>query len=270
MARKFISWRRVSTTKQGSSGLGLAAQKSIIDYFVKMENGELIADYEECHTGTSLSTCVELQKAIKQCKQTGAVLIIAKTDRFRTVKEALEILDMVGEENIMFCDLPKTDRFTLTLYTALAEREALLVSIRTKSALQELKKKGKKLGAANAKYKAAIKAKSWKQRKQEALERGASKTRNFLASREVKAFETILKSVFPVACTKANPRDWAWDKVNTKKDNRAQIFTLMRNYKMLDGSLFEKWNFEEESDKRLQQRLSAYIATLSSAYKWGA
>lgn len=152
MEKKFISWRRVSTLAQKKSNLGLEAQKYIIEYFVKYENGILIADYEECHTGTSLSGCIELRKAMEHCKKENACLIIAKVDRFRTVIEALQILDYMGEKNIMFCDLPSTDRFNLTLYTALAEREALLVSIRTKQALQAKKARGEKLGAASENY----------------------------------------------------------------------------------------------------------------------
>lgn len=146
--KKFISWRRVSTKKQGSSGLGLEAQTDIIDYFVKSENGGLIADFEEVYTGTELSGCTELKKAIKLCKETDAVLIIAKTDRFRNLREALEILDEVGENKIMFCDLPHTDRFTLTLFLAISEREALLISLRTKAALKAKKERGELIGGA--------------------------------------------------------------------------------------------------------------------------
>ena len=138
--KKFISWRRVSTKKQGSTRLGLEAQKETIDYFVKAEEGILVADYEEVYTGTDLRGCVELQKAIKHCKEIGAILIIAKTDRFRNTIEALQVYDEMGEGNIYFCDLPHTDKFTLTLFFALSEREALLVSIRTKSALSVRKK----------------------------------------------------------------------------------------------------------------------------------
>lgn len=143
--KKFISWRRVSTMKQGASGLGLAAQTEIIEHFVKAENGELIADYHEVYTGKELSGCTELRKAMEQCKKEGATLIIAKTDRFRNTIEALQIYDEM-EGNIYFCDLPHTDKFTLTLFFALAEREALIVSIRTKAALQAKKAQGYKLG----------------------------------------------------------------------------------------------------------------------------
>lgn len=145
MKKKFVSWRRVSTQRQGASGLGLAAQTDIIDHFVKAEKGELIADFYEVYTGKELSGCTELRKAMEYSKEHGAILIIAKSDRFRNTIEALRIYDDM-QGNIYFCDLPKTDKFTLTLFFALAEREALLVSIRTKAALAAKKAQGYKLG----------------------------------------------------------------------------------------------------------------------------
>ena len=147
MGKNFVSWRRVSTQRQGISGLGLAAQTDIIDHFVKTENGKLIADFYEVYTGKELSGCTELRKAMEYCKAQGATLIIAKSDRFRNTIEALQIYDEM-QGNIYFCDLPKTDKFTLTLFFALAEREALLVSIRTKAALAAKKAQGYKLGSA--------------------------------------------------------------------------------------------------------------------------
>lgn len=147
--KKFISWRRVSTSKQGSSGLGLAAQMDIIKYFVKAEGGELIADFCEVYTGTDLAGCVELRKAMQAAKSCGATLIIAKSDRFRSTMEALQVLEDVGEKNIFFCDLPHTDKFTLTLFFALAEREALITSIRTKQALNAKKERGEETGGTN-------------------------------------------------------------------------------------------------------------------------
>lgn len=140
--KKFISWRRVSTKKQGKSGLGLEAQRELINYFVEREGGTIIADYVEVYTGTLLEDCAELWKAIEHCKKSGAILIIAKSDRFRNTVEALRIYEMMGEGNIYFCDLPHTDKFTLTLFFALAEREALITSIRTKQALAAKKARG--------------------------------------------------------------------------------------------------------------------------------
>ena len=139
--KKFVSWRRVSTKKQERSGLGLEAQKDIIDYFVEKENGQIIADFSEAYTGKHLEKCVELRRAIEFSKNNDAVLIIAKTDRFRNTIEALQIYDEMGEGHIYFCDLPHTDKFTLALFFAIAEREALQISIRTKAALKAKKKR---------------------------------------------------------------------------------------------------------------------------------
>ncbi len=145
--KKFISYRRVSTDKQGASGLGLEAQADIINYFVERDGGKMIEDFSEVHSGKDLTECRELRKAIAAAKKNDAVLIIAKTDRFRNVSQALEVLDLMGEGNIMFCDLPHTDRFTLTLFFALAERERLITSIRTKQALKAKKERGERLGS---------------------------------------------------------------------------------------------------------------------------
>ncbi len=142
--KTYISWRRVSTGKQGKSGLGLDAQKTIIEYFANID-GEIVEDYCEVYTGTSLSGCTELRKAMQQCKEIGATLIIAKSDRFRNVIEALSIYEEM-EGKIVFCDLPNTDKFTLTLFFALAEREALLVGLRTQSALDAKRKRGEAMG----------------------------------------------------------------------------------------------------------------------------
>ena len=144
--KKYVAWYRVSTQKQGRSGLGLAAQKAMVEYFVKVEQGELIVEFSEVYTGKDLTGCSELQKAIELCKINGYTLAIAKTDRFRNTEEALHIYNEMNG-NIYFCDLPHTDKFALTLAFALAEREALTTSIRTKLALAEKKKQGAHLGS---------------------------------------------------------------------------------------------------------------------------
>lgn len=147
MAKTFVSYRRVSTAKQGNSGLGLEAQANIINYFVEREKGEIIADFREVHSGKNLNECKELQQAIKFAQKNNAVLIIAKADRFRNCQQALEVLDKMGDDNLLCCNIPHTDRFTLTLFFALAERERLLTSIRTKQALKVKKEHGELLGS---------------------------------------------------------------------------------------------------------------------------
>lgn len=134
---KYIKYLRVSTLKQGSKGLGMQGQSEVIDYFTR--DGLVMATFSEVYTGTNLSGCTELRKAIDLCKKENAKLVIYKSDRFRNVKDALSVMDELGEGNLICCDIPNQDRFTLTLFFAIAEREALLNSIRTKLGLKVLK-----------------------------------------------------------------------------------------------------------------------------------
>lgn len=267
MKKQFISWRRVSTFKQGKSGLGLEAQKEIIRYFVERDNGELVADYSECYTGKELSECKELRKAMQHAKNIGAVLVIAKSDRFRNCQEALGILDEMGEGHLEFCDLPHSDRFTLTLFWALAEREALITSIRTKQALAALKAHGDvKLGAANEAYRASYEAKTRAERAEIGEKRGKTHNAAYLASRDTQAFVRILRRVFgEVVCPTEDVSKWsAWQDINTKADNKGKILALMRDYQAMDGGVFKKWNLSG-SDKQLQSKLSNAIYVLRRA-----
>lgn len=263
MARKFISWRRVSTFKQGKSGLGLGAQLEIIKYFIEREQGEWVADYKECYTGTELSGCVELRKAIMQAKSQDAILIIAKSDRFRNTAEALKIYEEMGDGKIMFCDLPTTDKFTLTLFFALAEREALLVSIRTKQALAVKKAQGCKLGAANETYRVNYANKDLKEKIILHMKHGVTKRKRYMESRDTMAFVKVLQRVFPTACHADGSIDFS--KVNTQHDNRIAMLSLMRDYKSLDndGTLFCRWELDGELDsKTLQNKLANFITSL--------
>ena len=266
--KKFVSWRRVSTKRQGSSGLGLEAQKEIIRYFIEREGGELVADFKECYTGTDLNGCTELKKAIALAKENEAVLIIAKTDRFRNTIEALQVYDDMGDGNIMFCDLPHTDKFTLTLFFALAEREALIVSIRTKQALAAKKARGEALGGATDAWRDAYDAKSDEQKHQEGVSKGRTKNTRHLESRDVQAFLKVLRNVFPEACI-GDVTEWNWDAVNTKEENRGRILAMMRDYKELDSSLFVKWNLDTDDllERKLQIKLAGYIASLRVSIK---
>lgn len=135
--RPYVLWRRVSTKQQGDSELGLKAQVAIAEYFMHSEAEKVFTDV---YTGTKLSECKNLWKAIKYCKENGYLLVIAKTDRFRNVAEALNVLDEIGEGNLVFCDLPTTDRTVLTIVFALWERQAIQGRINTRVALEERKK----------------------------------------------------------------------------------------------------------------------------------
>ena len=154
-AKKFVSWRRVSTQKQGRSGLGLEAQETIINYFVNEAQGELIADFHEVYTGKNLHGCVELQKAMECVKKNNATLVVAKSDRFRNLEQALEVYRLM-DGSIYFCDVPMAEdaatyKFMLSLSWSLAEREAAITSLRTRQALQAKRARGESIGNPNAK-----------------------------------------------------------------------------------------------------------------------
>jgi len=171
-ARKFVSWRRCSTQKQGRSGLGLEAQETIIKYFVNEAQGELIADFHEVYTGKNLHGCVELQKAMECAKKHNATLIVAKTDRFRNLEQALEVYRIM-DGSIYFCDVPMAEdaatyKFMLSLSWSLAEREAAITSIRTRQALQAKRDRGEIIGNPKATISATMRANSIASRRKDA------------------------------------------------------------------------------------------------------
>lgn len=170
--KKFVSWRRCSTQKQGKSGLGLEAQMSIINYFVDEAQGELIADFHEVYTGKNLHGCIELQKAMECAKKNNAILVVAKSDRFRNLEQALEVYRLM-DGCIYFCDVPMAEnaatyKFMLSLSWSLAEREAAITALRTKQALQAKRDRGEKLGNPNATITNSMRANSISSRRKDA------------------------------------------------------------------------------------------------------
>jgi DNA invertase Pin-like site-specific DNA recombinase len=136
---KYVSYLRVSTVRQGQSGLGLEAQRARVHEFLhSLGNGEPIAEYVETESGRKVQR-VELQKALAACRAYGATLIIAKLDRLsRNQAFLMSLVD--SDVNVRFCDLPEipagaTGRFMLQQMAAVAELEAGLISERTKAAL---------------------------------------------------------------------------------------------------------------------------------------
>lgn len=145
MASKAVAYYRVSTKQQGRSGLGLDAQRAAIQELVTRENIELVGEYTEIETGTGKRLRPQLYKAIEACRQSEAILLIAKLDR---LARNVHFLTGLMESGIRFraCDLPEADRFTVHILAAVAQREAELISERTKAALAAAKRKGVTLG----------------------------------------------------------------------------------------------------------------------------
>ncbi len=144
----FIAYARVSTAKQGRSGLGLEAQQEAIKSYLKPGDVLLTPVYVEVESGKR-SDRPELTKALAHAKLTGATLLVAKLDRLaRNVRFLLSLLESGVE--VAFCDLPQITgamgRFMVTQMAGVAELEAGLISERTKAALKAAKERGVKLG----------------------------------------------------------------------------------------------------------------------------
>lgn len=148
----YISYVRVSTQRQGDSGLGLEAQQAAIRQYVG-ENGKIIANYQDIESGRR-DNRPELARALDHARRSGATLIIAKLDRLsRNAAFLLNILDSAVD--VVFCDMPQvsgpTGRFLLTSMAAVAQLESEMCSQRTREALQAAKRRGVVLGARKGK-----------------------------------------------------------------------------------------------------------------------
>lgn len=131
--KQYVTYYRVSTQKQGESGLGLESQRAIVKHFLGTH--KVIEEFTEIASGSTASDRAILQDAIALCLSSGANLVVAKADRLsRNVLDAMSIYEKLSGR-LICCDIPNTDKFTLTIFFAIAERERELISIRTKAAL---------------------------------------------------------------------------------------------------------------------------------------
>ena len=148
MARgKFIGYLRVSTEKQGQSGLGLDAQRKAIEDYLNGGKWELLAEYVEIESGKR-SDRPELAKALAHSKATGATLVIAKLDRLSRNVAFISNLMESGVEFVA-ADMPMANRLTVHVLAAVAEHEREMISQRTSAALAAAKARGAKLGNPN-------------------------------------------------------------------------------------------------------------------------
>jgi len=131
---KFIAYYRVSTKEQENSHLSLEAQrKTVLDY-IKHNGNQVIAEFTEVESGRN-NKRPELLKAIDLAKNEKATLVIARLDRLSRSVTLVSTLKDTGVDFVC-CDTPFADKTTIIIIAAIAEREAELISIRTKEALQ--------------------------------------------------------------------------------------------------------------------------------------
>jgi DNA invertase Pin-like site-specific DNA recombinase len=153
---KWVSYLRVSTDRQGRSGLGLEAQRKAVDDFLDGGNWRVIKEFVEVESGKKSDRPV-LADAIKACRIHGAKLVIAKIDRLSRDAHFLLGLEKAGVDFVA-ADMPNANRLTVGIMAMIAEEERRMISARTKVALAAAKRRGVKLGGyrAGAKLTAAI------------------------------------------------------------------------------------------------------------------
>lgn len=144
---KFVAYVRVSTDKQGRSGLGLDAQRQTIADYLASVGGKQVAEFREIESGKH-DDRPKLAEALHMAKVTGSKLLIAKLDR---LSRNVGFIARLQESRVKFvcADMPEANELTVHLLAAIAQHERKLISERTKAALQAAKRRGKKLGNPN-------------------------------------------------------------------------------------------------------------------------
>ncbi|WP_312016116.1 recombinase family protein [Bradyrhizobium sp. JYMT SZCCT0428] len=145
---KFVAYYRVSTARQGKSGLGLEAQRAAVMVYLNGGDWQIVEEHTEVESGRN-SNRPALERALAAARLHRASLVVSKVDRLTRSVAFLSRLLEAGVD-IRFADLPQiegaTGRFLLHQMVAVAELEASMISTRVKAALQAAKARGKKLG----------------------------------------------------------------------------------------------------------------------------
>lgn len=143
---KIIAYYRVSTARQGNSGLGLEAQRAHVQRLATERGAEIVGEFIEIESGRK-SDRPELARAIEATRKQDATLVVAKLDRLaRNVLFTAQLME-AGVEFVA-CDMPMANRLTIHIMAAFAEEEARQISQRTKAALAAAKARGVQLGSA--------------------------------------------------------------------------------------------------------------------------
>ena len=172
-----VAYYRVSTKQQGESGLGLEAQRAIVYHFI--DRDLLSAEFTEIASAKNVDSRPILAEAVRLCIAEGHTLVVAKIDRLsRKTEDALNLYSKL-DGRLISCDVPSLDKFTLTIFMAIADRERELISIRTKAALEATRARGTKLGTPENLTKAAAEAGAASNR--EAAQDAYKKVQNYIA-----------------------------------------------------------------------------------------
>jgi DNA invertase Pin-like site-specific DNA recombinase len=147
--KKVVFYLRVSTVKQGADGNGIQHQMTVVNRYAEANGAEIVGQFIEVESGGKTdSERPQLAAALEKCKKENAVLVCSKIDRLSRNAEFLLRL-MNSRVEFVCCDIPNCDRFTISLFAILAEKEKNMISERTKNALKMVKSRGIKLGNPN-------------------------------------------------------------------------------------------------------------------------
>lgn len=141
---KYITYFRVSTQRQGQSGLGMEAQQAAVDSYLLNIGGEVVGSYQDIESGKN-NKRTGLDNALRRCRLTGATLLIAKLDRLSRNKAFLFSM-MESKAKFVCADMPEANEMTLGFMALIADYEGKAISTRTKAALAAAKARGVKLG----------------------------------------------------------------------------------------------------------------------------
>lgn len=141
---RFVAYYRVSTEKQGRSGLGLEAQRTAVEAFLNGGSWKLVAELTEIESGKRAER-PKLVEAVKAAKKHRATLVIAKLDRLSRNVAFIANLMEAGVEFVA-ADMPHANRLTVHILAAVAEHEREMISQRTRAALAAVKSRGVQLG----------------------------------------------------------------------------------------------------------------------------
>jgi DNA invertase Pin-like site-specific DNA recombinase len=141
---KFVIYFRVSTVKQGRSGLGLEAQQAAVEQYLAAHNGNVVGTFKETESGKRADR-PDLQRALLRCRQTKATLLVAKLDR---LSRNVGFLMALRDSGVKFqaLDIPEANTLTLTVMAAMAQHEREMIAKRTREALAARKARGLPLG----------------------------------------------------------------------------------------------------------------------------
>ena len=145
---KFVAYYRVSTAKQGASGLGIEAQQESVRRFIAQQGGALVCELTEVESGRK-SDRAQLATALTECRLRGATLVTMKLDR---LSRSVFFISQLMESGVDFriVENPDATRMTIHIFAAIAENEVATIRLRTKAALQQAKARGVVLGGARS------------------------------------------------------------------------------------------------------------------------